>query len=303
MQVMHFSTWAPSLPVYFAARYAIVCGLQTRSRGWLILSGFLIGILFEFKPFAWAVLMAALAAAAVFAGGDWPARRRFAETIGVGLLGSLPFMWGAATLDPADRRTKLVIDFFLLPKRMLIKIDLTRAFEDAASRVAPAASIRTAVFLAIATIVFLLVGIGVRWLAVPGLWRAIRAKGGGDQAGWRLLAWVVVAGIAVPFVLTTQPYVDTLQFYLAGLYVMWIFAAAALGAVAEKRPAAGALAIAAAMALAFPSSGHYLARKWSDREHRRARGSPARNSRSPSSCAPSIPKRPSCCTIVRCRRR
>ena len=266
MQVMHFSTWSPSLPVYFAALYAIVRGLQTRSRGWLWLSGFLIGILFEFKPFAWAVLMAGLAAAAVFAGGDWPARRRFAETIGVGILGSLPFMWGAATLDPADRRTKLVIDFFLLPKRMLIKIDLTRAFEEAATRLAPAASLRTPIFLAMATCVFLAVGIGVRWLAVPGMWRAIRSKGGGDQAGWRLLAWVVVAGIAVPFVLTTQPYVDTLQFYLAGLYVMWIFAAAALVSVAEKRPIAGALAIAAAIALAFPSSGHYLQRKWTDQE-------------------------------------
>lgn len=266
MQVMHFSTWSPSLPVYFAALYAIVRGLQTGSRGWLVLSGFLIGILFEFKPFAWAVLMAALAASTVFAGGDWPARRRFATTIAAGLVGSVPFMWGAATLDPADRRTRLVIDFFLLPKRMLIKIDLTREFLKAARRLSPVPSLRTAVFLMLATSVFLFVGIGVRWLGVPGLWRAIRARGGGDAAGWRLLAWVVVAGIAVPFVLTTQPYVDTLQFYLAGLYVMWIFAAAALVAFAAKWPRTGALTIAAAIALAFPSSGHYLARKWTDQD-------------------------------------
>ena len=76
----------------------------------------------------------------------------------------------------------------------------------------------------------------------------------------------MVAGIAVPFVLTTDPYVDTLQFYLAGLYVMWIFAAYALIAFARTRPAAGAIAIAAALVAAFPSSGHYLARKWTDRE-------------------------------------
>jgi len=274
MQVMHFSTWSASLPVYFTALFAILRGMQTRSRGWLVLSGFLIGILFEFKPFAWVVLMAAVGASAVFAGGDWPARRRFAETIGVGMLFSLPFIWGAATLDKSDRRTRLVIDFFLLPKRMLIKIDLTNAFAEAANRLAPVASLRTATFLLMATIVFLLVGIGVRWLGAPGVWRAIRAKGGGDQAGWRLLAWAVVAGIGVPFVLTTDPYVDTLQFYLAGLYVMWIFAAAALIAFARAHPKLGGLAIAAAIVLAFPSSGHYLARKWTDQERQPRAGLP-----------------------------
>ena len=264
MQVMHFSTWSPSLPVYFAALYAIVRGLQSGSRGWLVLSGFLIGILFEFKPFAWVVTMAALAAGGVFAGGDGASRRRFAETIGVGTLFSLPFIWGAATLDPGDRRTRLVIDFFLLPKRMLIKLDLTRAFSKAAHRLTPVPSLRVAVVLLAATVVFLLVGIGVRWLGASGVWRAIRAKGGADHAGWRLLAWAVVAGIAIPFVLTTDPYVDTLQFYLAGLYLMWFFAAAALIAFARTRPALGGVAIAAAMILAFPSSGHYLARKWTD---------------------------------------
>jgi hypothetical protein len=244
-----------------------VRGLQTRSRGWLALSGFLIGILFEFKPFAWVILMAALSAAAVFAGGDWAARTRFAATAGLGLLFSLPFIWGAATLDPADRRTRLVIDYVMLPRRMLIKIDLTDAFAHAAARLAPWAPLRYPLFLAMATVVFLAVGIGVRWLGAAGVWRAIRAKGGGEnQAAWRLLAWGVAAGIAVPFVLTTDPYVDTLQFYLAGLYLMWIFAAAALVAVARAHPKAGALAIALALALALPSSVHYLARKWTDQQ-------------------------------------
>ena len=59
---------------------------------------------------------------------------------------------------------------------------------------------------------------------------------------------------------------DTLQFYLAGLYVMWIFAAAALVAFAHRQPTRGGLAIAAAVVLAFPSSGHYLARKWTDQD-------------------------------------
>src|SRR6185312_4390730 len=87
MQVLHFATWSPSLPVFFTALFAIVRGLQTRSRGWLVLS---------------VMLMGALSASAVFAGGDWAARRRYAETVGTGVLFTLPFLWSAATLDPAD---------------------------------------------------------------------------------------------------------------------------------------------------------------------------------------------------------
>src|SRR5262249_33395422 len=268
MQVMHFSTWSPSLPVYLAALFAIVRAVQTQAWGWVALAGFLIGILFEFKPFAWVVLMGGLGASMIFAGGDRPARRRFAATIGAGVLCSLPFVWGAATLDPADRRTQLVIDFFMLPKRMLIKIDLTREFLREARRLAPVPSLRTPIFVLLATIVFLLVGIGVRWLGVPAMWRAIRAQGGGDAAGGRLLAWTVVAGIAVPVVLTTTPYVAPLRFYLAGLCVLWILAAYALVAFARPHSTAGAIAIAAALVAAFPSSGHYLAWKWT--EHTRA---------------------------------
>jgi hypothetical protein len=266
MQVLHFSTWSPSLPLYLAAIYAIVRGLQTGGRGWLVLSGFLIGILFEFKPFAWVVLMGGLGASMVFAAGDWRARARFAATIVLGILFSGPFIWGAMTLAPEDRRTRLVLDVLMLPRRMLIKIDLTRAFADAANRIAPVASLRTPIFLLLATTVFFAVGIGVRWLGVPRMWRAVRASGGGDAAAWRLMAWTAVAGIVVPCVLTTDPYVDTLQFYLAGLYLMWIFAAAALVGFAAARPRLGGIAIAAALVAAFPSSGHYLARKWSDEE-------------------------------------
>ncbi len=269
MQVQHFSTWSPSLPVFFTAVFAIVRSLQTRAIGWTLLSGLLIGILFEFKPFAYIVLMAGLSAATVFARGDWPARRRYVATIALGILFSLSSLWSAATIAPEDRRSRLVLEPFLLVKRMLIKTDLTGAFQEAAARVMPIASLRTATVLAMATVVFLAIGIGVRWLGARGVWRAIRAAGhDGDTASWRLLAWVVVAGIAIPFVIATEPYVDTLQFYLTGLYILWIFAAAALAGFAARRPRAGAIAMAAALVLAFPSSGHYLAWKWTEQQRR-----------------------------------
>ncbi len=269
MQVLHFSTWTPSLPVFFTAIFAIVRGIQTRSWGWLLMSALLLAVLFEFKPFAYAVLMAALCASALWSYGDRPAQRRFAATVGLGVLFTLPFLWSAAALDPSDRRSRLLIDFFLLPQRMLIKLDLTTAFANAASRLAPAEVLRGPLLLLMATVVFLLVGIGVRWAGAPGVWRAIRRPadpGASDVAAWRFLAWGVVAGVAIPFVLATDPYVDTLQFYLTGLYLMWIFAALGLIAFARVHPRIGGLAIAVAIAATLPSSLHYLARKWTDPE-------------------------------------
>jgi hypothetical protein len=266
MEVQHFSTWGPSLPVFFTVLYAIVRGIQTRTAGWVFLSAILIAVLFEFKPFAYVILMAGLCGAAVFSKGDWPARLRFVATVGLGILFSLPFVYQAATIDPQDRRTRLVIDYFLLPNRMLLKLNVVQEFQHAASRLAPLASLQTAMFLLLATIVFLVVGMGIRLAAVPGMWRAIRRTDGPDATSWRLLAWVAVAGVAVPFVLATEPYVDTPQFYLTGLYVMWIFVAVAFAAHARAHPRLGRLVVALAIAVALPSSIRYLARKWNDPE-------------------------------------
>ncbi len=265
MQVLHFSTWTPSLPVFFTALYAIVRGIQTRAKGWVLLSAILIGILFEFKPFAYVVLMAALCASAVFS-NDWPTRRRFAATVGLSVLFTLPFLLDVAALDPSARRTKLLIDFFMLPQRMLIKIDLAEAFMNVAKQLAPWAPMQKPVFLLLATIVFLAVGVGVRWIGAPQVWRAIRPNSDPHAAAWRLLGWVVVAGVLIPFVLITDPYVDTLQFYLTGLYLMWMFTAVALIGFARTHRKTGGIVIALAIAAAFPSSLHYLSWKWTEAE-------------------------------------
>src|SRR5204862_5762961 len=120
--------------------------------------------------------------------------------------------------------------------------------------------LRTPLLLLMATVVFLALGIGIRWIGAPGVWSAIRPSArsrdasesgtsAADAAAWRLLGWGVIAGVAIPFVIATDPYVDTLQFYLTGLYLMWIFTAVALIAFARVHPRIGWLAIAAAIAL------------------------------------------------------
>jgi hypothetical protein len=210
--------------------------------------------------------MAALTAGAVFPGADWRARWRFVSTAAWTVVFTVPFLVGAALLDPSDRRTRLVIQPFALPQRMLIKLGLTETFTNLAGRLSPWPPLRMPLFLLLATVLFLAIGIGVRWLGAPGVWRAIRHGSGENDGAWRLLAWGVVAGVAVPFVLATEPYVDTLQFYVTGLYLMWIFAAAALVSFVRAHPRLGFVALAVAIAVSLPSSTHYLSRRWADNE-------------------------------------
>jgi hypothetical protein len=217
-------------------------------------------------------------------------------------IGTIPFLIAAFTLDPEDRRTRLVIEFFPLVKRMLIKLGLDDALPEAVRAFVPWPPAQEPIVLLLATVAFLAVGVGVRWVGAPGVWRAIRRRpvtsvtgvtgvttvtglanaahgsdgrsvddgaGAGDiaqRASWSFLGWTVIAGVAIPFVIATEPYVDTLNFYVTGLYVLWIFAAVALVSFARTHPRAGALAVTAAIAVALPSSLHYLERRWTDRE-------------------------------------
>jgi hypothetical protein len=273
MQLLHFSTWGPSLPVFFTALYSIVRGLQTRARSWIVISAFLLGVLFEFKPFAYVILTGALAAATVFSGRDRLARLHFSGTAALGVVFALPSLFRAATLDPGDRRSRLVFEFLPLVKRMLIKLGLDESFPDWVGSIVPWAPVRTPAVLLLASIIFFAIGIGVRWVGMPGVWRAIRRRPVADTAqtvsdvsAWSLLGWAVLTSIAIPLVIATEPYVDTLQFYVPCLFLLWIFTAVALVRFAGRHPRAGVAAVLMAIALTLPSSAHYLERRWTDRQ-------------------------------------
>jgi len=263
MMVLFFNTWGPTLPVFFTVLFAMVRGLQTKSWRWLLLGAFLVGILFEFKPFAFLVIMSALSAAVVFS-GDWAARKRFAFTVVLGSIFTLPSVIKAASLDPEDRRSKLVFEFLPLVDRMLIKLGLREDAVDLARHLIPIAPLQIPLMLVAASVPFFLVGTGVRWMGAPGVWRAIRPNASADRDAWRLLAWGAVAGLAIPLVIATEPYIDTLNFYMTGLYFLWIFTAVAMFALIDRRPLAGTVATVLLIASVMPSSLHYLERRWQD---------------------------------------
>jgi hypothetical protein len=291
MEVLHFNTWTPALPIFYMALYALICGLQGRTWGWIVMSAVLLAVLFQFKPFAYAVVLAGVSAALLFSRNDSDGRRRLAAVLGLAVVFAMPFLYSIATLPVEDRRSRFLLDYFLLPKRMLIKLDLTDTFAQLGARLAPAVLLQTPIALALATGLFFLVGLGIRWLALPGLWRSLRGSDplagsipnpamagaqnpsrrlpkriGSDMLPWRVLAWSAVAGVIIPFVLVTDPYVDTLNFYQCGLYLLWIFTGVALTSFMSRHRLTGVVAVAIAVAVSVPSSLHFLDMKWHERE-------------------------------------
>jgi len=263
MEVLHFSTWTPSLPVLFAGLYAVARAERGRDRtAWLAVAALSFALLVQFKPFAFAVLMAALAASTLVARGPFSSRRAFAALLGLTLLFAAPFLYQIASLY-SESRSHLKVDYFLLQRTMLAKLALTERVNGVVARVVGDGSMHTALVLLVATSLFFVGGLGVRWAGVAGVIRAADPRSA-ERPIWRLLAWTVIAGVAIPFVIVTEPYHDTLQFYQAGLYVLWIFAARALVGWGHGRRIRTAVIVAIAVAAALPSSIHYLAEKHGD---------------------------------------
>ena len=260
VEVLHFNTWTPTLPLFFGALYGVTRALQRKSRGWAVVTAVMLAVLFQFKPFAFMVLAGGLVPAILFAGRDADGRRRLIETLVLGVVFTLPFVYAIATQQ--DRRSRFLIDFFLLPQRMLIKLDLQAWLDTAVAHVMPVAGLRRPLMLAAATALFFAGGLGVRWLGLPGVWRAIRRREPLDKTAWSVAGWCCAVGILLPFALVTDPYVDTLQFYQAGLYLLWIFTAAALLRI--RTPALRLAAIVLAIAVSLPTTIHFLHTKWTD---------------------------------------
>ncbi|HWB15409.1 MAG TPA: hypothetical protein VG538_03300 [Vicinamibacterales bacterium] len=265
MEVLHFSTWTPALPVMFVALYAFARGLPPRLHaGWIALGCGATAVLVQYKPFAFGMVLAGLGMGMLVARADGPRRhaRRFA--FAAALFGSiviaLPFLYRIATLY-GESRGHFAIDFFRLPRLMLVKFSLEDLFNRAVAAVVGTGTLHEPVVLAAATVLFLAGGLGVRWLGVPGVIRAAAGRAATPSV-WILMAWTVLAGVLVPFVLVTEPYQDSLQFYQAGLYVLWIFTAVAV--FERTRPSRRAMVVVLVVLLAAPSSIHYLIEKSHD---------------------------------------
>jgi len=174
-------SWTPSMPVFFTALFTMIRGFQTRAIGWTLTTAVLMGVLFQFKPFAFVVFMAALVPAALFRlaterrAGDAcgvRAERRVCDSVRLSLTIALYY---------GDRRSQLALDYFRSPRRMLIKVDLIKPFTDLANSLAPVEALRTPLFLLLAN----------RAISPHRDWRAVArcarhlARGDESSGEWR----------------------------------------------------------------------------------------------------------------------
>lgn len=258
-ETLPFNTFAPAMAVLFAAIIAITQAAETGSRRWIIVAALLIVGVLQYKPFAYADLVAGLAAAAVFPGVATHLRRRYLVVLGCSLVAALPFFYTILRYYE-ESQSHLAVDLFLMPRLMLDKLTIADEFTAGAARLGLEGGLGTVAITLAATLLFFGLGLGFRLLGLRSLWRGLTGALGPST---RLLAWTTLAGVAIPFVIVTDPYHQTMHFYQVTLFLLPVFVAYGL---AGLRPSARWIATALVFAIAVPSTVHYLRRKWNDTE-------------------------------------
>jgi hypothetical protein len=219
---LFFNTWTPALTVVFAGLYALTRITERQGAGWTLIAGVCFGLLFMFKSFAFGLVLPALAISAlVYAWRRDTSTGRLVAAAVVAALCAAPWIWSIVSLNAAEGRADISIQWMSLPRRMLFKIEIwDRLLSVAASLVGdpPPAWL----LLSMVTAIFLIGGLGIRCLGIVPLWRA--AIGDESMRPWTTLAWIVILGVTLPFAIAVAPFPNTIQAYQLGLFAIWPFA-------------------------------------------------------------------------------
>ena len=157
-----------------------------------------------------------------------------------------PWLLAVLPYNRLENRGALVaIEYLTLVRRMLVKTQATDALERGVHAVV-GADPNYRVLLTVASILFLIGGLGARCLGVwPVLQAAIARR---SMRRWTILAWIVILGIAAPFVVSIAPFPNSIQTYEFGLFALWPFTALIVwpegAAVTGRRLLATALLVA-----------------------------------------------------------
>lgn len=254
-----FNNWTPALVLVFVAFYAMARDEDDPWLGWRAAAALSIAVLLQFKPFAWLALLGGLGLTALLSRRDPVTRRRHLATAGAALVASVPLgvqiMRGAA-----DAQARLVPGLFLLPQVTLTKIGLAGTLRVWAAGLGLTGLPQEWMVTGIGLVIFLVGGLGFRLLGVGAAWRDLRGRGGAGRPVWRLLAATIVTAVAIPCVARSVPYHETLQFHQMALFLLPVFVARSLvtGWTGWRRAAL----VSGVIAIAVPSTLHYLVPKW-----------------------------------------
>jgi hypothetical protein len=220
---LFFNTWTPALTVVFAGLYALTRLTEPKGSGWTVVAGVCFGLLFMFKSFAFGLMLPAVAVSAlVYALRRDRLAGRLVIAAAIAVLCAAPWLWSIVALNGTEGRANVSVDWLSLPRRMLFKMDLRDRLATIASSIV-ANDPNAWVLLTMATVLFLVGGLGVRCLGIAPLWRA--ATGHESMRRWTPLAWIVILGVSIPFAIAVAPFPNTIQAYQFALFAMWPFAA------------------------------------------------------------------------------
>jgi hypothetical protein len=267
-ELLYYNPWTPALVVAFLAFWSMARHEETGGRALLVASCISVGTLMMFKPFGFALIVGGLLTAAIFGREDVAARRRFLAVCGGGIAIALPFVVNAFLLR-ADSQSTLTLGSGyggVLPVIVMRQLGLDRPLERLIDALGGGRFVAALVPVVVANVLFFAGGLGMRVLALPVVWRALRSAHA-ERPMWRLLAWIVVIGAVTPLAIVTNPYHQSFMFYQGSLFVLWIFVARTVVGDASHRRSRRLLAAAVVVALAAPSTVHYLHVKWTDSRH------------------------------------
>jgi hypothetical protein len=166
--------------------------------------------------------------------------------------------WALAVLpyNRLENRGALIsFESLTLVRRMLLKTGLTGWLESVVLRYVGRDS-DFSIVLTAATVIFLLGGLGPRLL---GVWFVIRsAAGRGGALVWTALAWIVIFGVGMPFVIAVAPFPNSIQTYQLGLFALWPFTMLALWPPGARASVLRWAATAVLVAVSVPATLHYV---------------------------------------------
>jgi hypothetical protein len=253
---LFFNTWAPALAVLSAGLYATMRLDEAKGLLWAAIASVCFGLAFMFKSFSFEIVVPALAVSALVGAArrDAAARRLLAVAVGAVLIAA-PWLLAVLPYNQIENRgARVTMAPLTLVRRMLLKIDLVPPISEALRPFLGSDPSAWAI-MAVATAIFLIGGVGTRWIGIVPLWRA--AIGAEPMRRWILLAWIIILGIGASFVVDVAPFPNSLQTYLFALFLLWPFAVYAIWPPAARSSGMRWMATLALVGLSVPATAHY----------------------------------------------
>jgi hypothetical protein len=254
---LYFNPWAPALIVLAAGLYAMTRLSEPGGRAWAVVAGFCFGQLFMFKSFGLPIVVAATGLTAII--HAWkrdPVWRRFAGVAAGTMLWAAPWVLAILPYNRLENRgARVTLQFLVLVRRMLRKLDLTEPLSQFVHRFI-GSDPEYRIVLGIAVVIFLVGGLGMRCL---GLGATVRAAIGRDpMRPWTPLAWIVILGVALPFVIDIAPFPNSMQTYEMAMFALWPFAVRRIWPPLARATSGRWIATALLVLGSVPATTHYV---------------------------------------------